>query len=38
VTDFVTRLGGKGKEGTEKDRTNGTVEDVIVIANGKQSK
>jgi hypothetical protein len=26
VTTFVTRLGGKGKERTGKDRTNGTLQ------------
>jgi hypothetical protein len=30
LTDFVTRLGGKEKEGTEKDRTNGTAEDAVI--------
>jgi hypothetical protein len=28
VTSFVTRKGGKGKEGTEIYRTNGTLQDI----------
>jgi len=36
VTTFVTRLGGKGKETTGKDRTNGTLQaNEIAINLGK---